>query len=159
MAHGLQRLLLKLNGRVAEYVMLTLTPPERDRDDSIWVYFSRLDGVILGDQVLVTQRSVKSLTTLSRGSTKMEQFLTDFQLKAELVLSLGKHIDADVLGTMLLDRSNLSDLDRRLIMAATRRSVDYGQVLTAMRLHFMEDSKGEAFEARVGEADTQEAFG
>ena len=112
--------------------------------------------MILGDQVLVTQRSVKSLTTLTRGSTKMEQFLTDFQLKAELVLSLGKHIDADVLGTMLLDRSNLSDLDRRLIMAATRRSVDYGLVWTAMRVHFMEDTKGEAFEARVGEGDTQE---
>jgi hypothetical protein len=43
-------------------------------------------------------------------------------------------------------------------MAATRRSVDYGEVLTAMRLHFMEDTKGEAFEARVGEGDTQEAF-
>ena len=72
--YGLQRLLLKLNGRVAEYVVLTLPPPERDREDAIWVFFSRLDGVILRDQVLVTQRSVKSLTTLSRGSTKMDQF-------------------------------------------------------------------------------------
>ena len=77
----------------------------------MWAFFARLDGMILGDQVLVTQRSVKQLTTLACGSAKMETLLTDFQLKAEMVLSLGKHIDADVLGTMLLDRSNLSDLD------------------------------------------------
>ena len=106
----------------------------------------------------MTQRGVRQLTTFSRGTAKMDAFLAEFQLKVELVQSLGKHIDADILGTMLLDKSWISDLDRRLLMAATQRSVEYGTVLRVMRLHFAEEPKGDAYEAREVRVDTQEVF-
>ena len=111
-------------------------------------FFAKLDGVILGDDIVMTQRSVRQLTTFSRGAAKMDAFLAEFQLKVELLQSLGKHIDADILGTMLLDESGISDLDRRLIMAATQRRVEYGTVLGAMRLHFAEEPKGDVYGAR-----------
>ena len=42
--YALQRLLLKLGGRVAEYIMLTLTPPDRDREDGVWAFLPDLTG-------------------------------------------------------------------------------------------------------------------
>ena len=42
--YALQRLLLKLGGRVAEYIMLTLTPPDRDREDAVWAFLPDLTG-------------------------------------------------------------------------------------------------------------------
>jgi hypothetical protein len=138
--------------------MLTLNPPNRDRDDAVWHFFAKLDSVILGDETLVTQRGVRQLTTFSRGTAKMDAFLAEFQLKVELVQSLGKHIDADILGMMLLDESGLLDLDRRLLMAATQRRVEYGTVFRAMRLHFAEEPKGDAYEAREVGVDSQEVF-
>ena len=59
---------------------------------------------------------------------------------------------------MLLDRSNVSDRDRRLIMAANERSVAYGPALGAMCVHFAEDTKSDAYEAREVGGDTQQVF-
>ena len=101
----------------------------------------------------------KHLTTFSRGAAKMETFVADFQIKTEPIESLGKQIDEDMLGTMLLNQSNVSDLGRKLITASTNRSVADNSVLSAMRLHFVtEDAKGDVFDVVVvggGGVDTQ----
>ena len=120
----------------------------------MWAFFAEPGSVILGDEILLTQRGVKQLTTFSRGSAEMDTFLAEFQVKAGLVQSLGQHVDADVLDTMLLDRYGISGLDRRLIMAATQRSVAYGPVLGAMRRHFAEEAKGDAYEVRCQNTTT-----
>ena len=157
-AYAVSKLLLKMAGRVAEYVLLTFPAPLRVREDAVWALFDKLDKVILGDVALMVQRGVKQLTSYHRGTTKMEVFLSEFQLKAEFVQGLGKHIDSDVLGTILLDKANVSDTDRKLILTSTQRSVDYMTVLNAMRLHFLsEDAKGDVYEA-VGGGETLKRY-
>ena len=88
-SYALHRLLMKQEGRVAEYIMLTLTPPERDREDAVGAFFARLDGVILRDQVLVTQRGVKQLTTFPAARPKWKHFWPNFRSRQSLCKALG----------------------------------------------------------------------
>ena len=81
----LGKLLLKMQGRVAEFVLLTFTGNKRRQPNCVHELCACLDSVILGDLTLMVQKGVRQLTTFNRGSSKMEQFLNDFQVKVELV--------------------------------------------------------------------------
>ena len=80
----LGKLLLKMQGRVAEFVLLTFAGNKRKRPDCVFELCASLDSVMLGDMTLMVQKGVQQLTTFNRGSSKIEQFLNDFQVKVEL---------------------------------------------------------------------------
>ena len=76
-------------------------------------------------------------------------FSWGFQVKVELVQGLGKHIDNDVLGTMLINEANLSSIGKKSIMASTMGSISYPVLLGAMRQDYAAEG-GEASSVLVG---------
>ena len=126
--YSLATLLMRLSGRVAEYVLLSLPGGVCHQHHAVHALIDVLDSAILGDVTHRTHKGVHQLTSCTRGSKEMGSFLMDFQLRCQMLAGLGKHIDENVLGTMLLNQANMFDLDRKLLMAQTGRSKAYSEI-------------------------------
>ena len=53
---------------------------------------------------------------------------------------MGKSVDGEYAGSMLLDHANVTMVERRLVLATTGRSVEFHQVANALRQLFAKTS-------------------
>ena len=61
-----------------------------------------LDYSLLGDYTNVVSNAIHKLNACKRGGRTMEEYVLDCQLLLEKVMSLGKTMEGEYAGTMLL---------------------------------------------------------
>ena len=77
--------------------------------------------------------------------------MLDYQLQFEKVMSLGKSVDGEYAGSMLLDPANVTMVERQLVLATTGRSLEFHRVANALRQFFCQnsfDDKGNCLDFR-----------
>ena len=132
----MDQLIMHMYGRVAEYVLLSVPKEELLDGNAIYNVMRRLDDLILGDLANVVSNAVQRLNSCKRGSRPMDDYVLDYQLQFEKVTSLGKGVDAEYAGSMLLDHANVTMVERQLVLATTGRSLEFHKVANALRQLF-----------------------
>ena len=111
----MDQLIMHMYGRVAEYVLLSVPKEELLDVTAIYNVGRRLDDLILGDFANAVSNAVQRLNSCKRGSRSMEDYVLDYQLQFEKVTSLGKSLDGEYAGSMLLDHANVTMMERQLV--------------------------------------------
>ena len=128
-----------VKGKSSEILMLGLGDVDKaiNRGDfPETVIFPVLHKYWIGDAVSFKDKSIAEYTTYRRGAQTFEDYITHTQTLHDVMVGLGCELSDEIRGSMLISGAGLTENQRNMLMATTRKSLLYNEVADAMRMLF-----------------------